>query len=113
MVFQGLDLASLGLAWASQGLAQALGGDGWTDGQTNGRTDGWTEFLPILQDFVPYRGRCQAQGGQIQALEGQIQALVWPLWRVLVIFLGGVLGSNGHFFTNDTIFKLGTETTAR
>ena len=25
-----------------------------------GRTDGWTEFLPILQDFVPCRGRCPA-----------------------------------------------------
>ena len=36
--------------------------DGRTDirtyGHTDGRTDGWTEFLPILQDFVPYRGRC-------------------------------------------------------
>ena len=28
------------------------------DGHTDGRTDGWTEFLPILQDFVPCRGRC-------------------------------------------------------
>ena len=40
--------------------------DGQTDGQTDGRTDGWTdrqmdgrmENLCILQDFVPYRGRC-------------------------------------------------------
>ena len=24
------------------------------------RTDGRTEILPILQDFVPYRGRCPA-----------------------------------------------------
>ena len=31
------------------------------DGQTDGRTDGWRENLPILQDFVPYRGRCPAQ----------------------------------------------------
>ena len=29
-------------------------------GGTNGRTDGRTEFLPILQDFVPYRGCCPA-----------------------------------------------------
>ena len=31
------------------------------DGQTDGRTDRWmdgqTEFIPILQDFVPCRGR--------------------------------------------------------
>ena len=26
----------------------------------DGRTDGRTEFLPILQDFVPCRGRCPA-----------------------------------------------------
>ena len=31
-----------------------------TDGWTYGRTDGRTEFLPILQDFVPCRGRCPA-----------------------------------------------------
>ena len=30
----------------------------WTDGQTDEQTDGQTENLPILQDFVPYRGRC-------------------------------------------------------
>ena len=30
------------------------------DGQTNERTNGRTENLPILQDFVPYRGRCPA-----------------------------------------------------
>ena len=29
-----------------------------TDGRTDGRTDVRTENLPILQDFVPYRGRC-------------------------------------------------------
>ena len=42
--------------------------DGWTDGWMDGRTDGWTdgrtdrrtENLPILQDFVPYQGRCPA-----------------------------------------------------
>ena len=55
--FQGLALASQGLAWTSQGLdlifqglAQASGGDGRT------------EFLPILQDFVPYRDRCSKSG---------------------------------------------------
>ena len=34
--------------------------DGWTDRRTDGWMDGWTENLPILQDFVPYRGRCPA-----------------------------------------------------
>ena len=29
-------------------------------GQTYGRTDKWMENLPILQDFVPYQGRCPA-----------------------------------------------------
>ena len=29
-----------------------------TDGRTDGRTDKRTENLPILQDFIPYRGRC-------------------------------------------------------
>ena len=38
--------------------------DGWTNGRTDGRMDGrtdeWMENLPILQDFVPYVGRCPA-----------------------------------------------------
>ena len=33
---------------------EKVGGDVRTDGRTNGRT----ENVPILQDFVPYRGRC-------------------------------------------------------
>ena len=37
--------------------------DGWTNGRTDGRMDGWTEFLPILQDFVPYPGRCPKTSG--------------------------------------------------
>merc|ERR1712121_155661 len=41
--------ACLAGSWALEG-----GTDGWTDERTNGRT----ENLPILQDFVPYRGRC-------------------------------------------------------
>ena len=32
--------------------------NGQTNGRTNGLTDGRTENFPILQDFVPYRGRC-------------------------------------------------------
>ncbi len=28
----------------------------------NERTNGWMENLPILQDFVPYRGRCPKKG---------------------------------------------------
>ena len=40
------------------------GPQAWLDGpeggdvRTYGRTNGRTENLPILQDFVPYRGRC-------------------------------------------------------
>ena len=49
---QGLARASLGLAWGPWGLAPSGGGGVWTDGQT--------EFLPILQYFIPYRGRCPA-----------------------------------------------------
>ena len=30
----------------------------WEAPGGDGRTDERTEFLPILQDFVPYRGRC-------------------------------------------------------
>ena len=45
---------------------QEARGDGQMDGQTDvqmdrrmyGWTDRWTEFLPILQDFVPCQGRC-------------------------------------------------------
>ena len=57
LAFKGLARASLSLAWASLGLAQASGG---TDERMNERTNERTEFLPILQDFVPYRGRCPA-----------------------------------------------------
>ena len=31
-------------------------------GRTDGRTDGRTEFLPILQNVVPYRGPCPKKG---------------------------------------------------
>ena len=37
-----------------------------TDGRTDVRTDGRTEFLPILQDFVPCRGRCPKRITNIQ-----------------------------------------------
>ena len=33
---------------------------GWMAQRGNGRTDECTENLPILQDFVPYWGRCPA-----------------------------------------------------
>ena len=33
------------------------------DGQTDKQTDERTENLPILQDFVPYRGRCPKSTG--------------------------------------------------
>ena len=55
---EGLSEGSEGLPEGSGGLPGGLGGDGRTDVRTDGRTDGRTEFLPILQDFVPCRGRC-------------------------------------------------------
>merc|ERR1712055_578070 len=44
--------ACLAGCWALEG------GDVRTDVRTYVRTYGRTENLPILQDFVPYRGRC-------------------------------------------------------
>ena len=41
----------------------ASGLGGWPRGETYGRSDGQTENLPILQDFVPYRGRCLKTDG--------------------------------------------------
>ena len=70
--FQDLGMASQGLAWTSQGLNRACQGLAraslglawvpwaWFRRGWGGWTDGQTEFLPILQDFVPYRGRCPA-----------------------------------------------------
>ena len=49
--------------------------DKWMDGRTDGRTDGQmdeqTKNLPILQDFIPYRGRCPKNGqkGQIEGAD--------------------------------------------
>ena len=55
-------------AWLALRHSRGERTDGRTDGQTYGRTDvqtyrhtdGRAENLPILQDFVPYRGRCPA-----------------------------------------------------
>ena len=44
--------ACLAGSWALEG------GNGHTGGQTDRQTYGWTENLPIIQDFVPYWGRC-------------------------------------------------------
>ena len=39
--------------------------DGQTERRTDKRTDGWMDNLPIIQDFVPYRGRCpKSRAGQ-------------------------------------------------
>ena len=45
----------------------AQGGNGRMDGRTNGQTNKRTENLPILQDFVPYWGRCPASQRKIYA----------------------------------------------
>ena len=54
------------------------------EGGTDRRTDGWTnkhtENLPILQDFVPYWGRCPASSYEIRAEPFD------ALWSVLMIF---------------------------
>ena len=46
----------LGLPGWLSGLLGPSKGNGWTDGWM----DGWMENLPILQDFVSYRGHCPA-----------------------------------------------------
>ena len=43
---------------SQRGLMAGGGGDVRTDVWMDERTDKRTENLPILQDFVPYRGRC-------------------------------------------------------
>ena len=43
------------------------------DGQTYGQTDGWTEFLPILQDFVPCRGLLEGSEGLLEGSEGLLE----------------------------------------
>ena len=68
----GLSWVSLGASW--EGLRASWEGPkaswegpkaswealraSWEAPGGDGRTNGRTEFLPILQDFVPYRGRC-------------------------------------------------------
>ena len=62
----GASWEGLGASWeglkASWGAPKLAGSPsepaGRPQGGTDGRTDERTEFLPILQDFVPYRGRC-------------------------------------------------------
>ena len=40
--------------------------NGSADERMNGRKDEQTEFLPILQDFVPYRDRCPKKQKSIE-----------------------------------------------
>ena len=47
---EGLPKGLEGLSEGSEGLPEGPRRDGWTYG--------WTEFLPILQEFVPCWGRC-------------------------------------------------------
>ena len=53
---RGLRASWSGLRASQQGLWASQRGGGWGDGLE----DGQTEFLPILQDFVPCWGRCPA-----------------------------------------------------
>ena len=54
------------LAGSKACLAGSWALEGGTDGHTDGHTNGRTENLPILQDFVPYRGRCPKRKGKIK-----------------------------------------------
>ena len=58
-----------------------------TDGQTDGQMD--VQNIPILQDFVPYRGRCPKKDRKSRLL------LLRSPWQVL---------SNGHLVFNIEIF---------
>ena len=76
----GMDEALGGLAWAQKAWlrlweARLGGGDG--------RTDKQSEFLPILQDFVHYRGRCPKRKKYYYFLVNGVR------WTSL--FLGGFL----------------------
>ena len=57
--------------------------DRWTGGRMDGRTDdGHREFLPILPDFVPYRGHCPPYR-KIEAnkeMRGKESLATWCLW---------------------------------
>ena len=48
------------MAWLAGWLGLRPGWMAQGGEQTDGRTNVRTENLPILQDFVPYRGRCPA-----------------------------------------------------
>ena len=56
----GLRPSQPGLRLRKTARPQASGLAGWASGQMYVRTDGCRENLPVLQDFVPYRGRCPA-----------------------------------------------------
>ena len=67
----GLRPSQLGLRPSQPGLKPEVGWLGGTYKRTNERT----ENLPILQDFVPYRGRCPKREGKVgkkkEAIEGK------------------------------------------
>ena len=55
------------------------------DERMDGRTDGQTENLPILQDFVPYWGRCPACPHENQEESRAGQGNGWCLWATLTV----------------------------
>ena len=57
---KGQPAGSEGQPAGSEGQPAGSEGQPEGGGRTDGRADGRTEFLPILQDFVPCRGRCPA-----------------------------------------------------
>ena len=74
-----LSIRLAGWAWGLAGPEAWLDGPkGGMDGQTDGQTDGWTENLPILQNFVPYRGRCPTSPHENQGESRAGQGNRWP-----------------------------------
>ena len=69
----GLPKGSKGHVEVSEGQAEGSEGQPGGDVRTDVRTDGRTEFLPILQDFVPSRGRCPATLCNLNSLVGNRQ----------------------------------------
>ena len=70
---------------------------GGTDGRTDERTNERTENLPILQDFVPYRGRCPASPHENQGESRAGQGNRWP-FDAFGLLINPCLYSPNHTF---------------
>ena len=52
--------------------------DVWMDGRADVWTDGWTEFLPILQDFVPLLRLLPRYSLELNNIRGAGKGKRWP-----------------------------------